>query len=62
MVLTNRQANLELRYFLAGEIEMVQTNRGAIPVLQALLSDYDLRMRLFATNAIQSLNPKALQR
>lgn len=60
VVLTNRQANLELRYFLAGEIEMVQTNRAAIPALQALLSDYDLRMRRFATNAIQSLNPKAL--
>jgi len=47
--LTNQHARLDVRYFVAGEIETVQTN---LPALQALLRDSDLRLRVFATNMV----------
>ena len=51
-VLTNQQAKADLRYYLAGEIETVQTNRTALPALQELLNDSDPEMRRWATNVL----------
>ncbi len=52
-VLTNQQANADLRYYLAAEIEAVQTNRMAIPALRELLKDSDPALGRWASNVLQ---------
>jgi len=60
-VLTNQQANADLRNFVAAESQSVQTDRASIPALQQLLQDPDQGMRGFATNTLRTLDPHALE-